>query len=1305
MRLNIQIAVFLLVLLFLLVRFGSCQWKRTIYVDSNNGTNNDSCWYSNSTEQACQSLDFASRGVVNSTQIVLLRGLHNVTTVVKFSGSAGSRLEDIEIRGHDVTDETKVVCSEQDPTGAGFLFVFVSKLTISDLVFEFCGTVVNSTTGSVHSTLKFRSALYILNCTTVTVRSTSFVDGTGIGLVLYDTNGDVSITNSNFSRNAVPEDEHPLYSGGGGLHIEHTYCTPGRLGEMGCDYEHNPFANGSIYTIYNCHFVSNNATTRDNDTVAALAFDKRADSQRLGKGGGIAITLKGSSAFNTFEISNCNFTGNSATTGGGLDISLQDFAKSNTLLLQNCTFDGNTAPKNDGGATRIGFEFYSCDCVTNNTIEFLHTHFTNNTAKWGGAIEFFSSRTKEITLPNAIRFTDCHWMKNVAEMAAAVDLAPDAWSTLTDGYLPIPYFANCSFIENHISTTQAANPSGVLFIDTFTVELDSSAFFINNTGTAVNANAGRIKILNDTQAFFIGNQGAQGGAIALGEFSVLHTSPGSELTFINNNASDVGGAIFKFSADESDFLYSRSCFISYSDPLQSPDDWDVRFYFENNTALQYGNSIYATSLLPCARAASVNETINVSHVFQWKTFQFSGSKSSGKYNIATEPSTLHLGTSNLQVPPGQIHTLDITAMDELNNVVDTIYRAYISKNTDNVKISSSAYISDQKIQIQGTINSTFQMNLQTIGAHKISTSLKARLTQCPPGYVYSDSHCMCSADTEYQQYSGILGCDTSKFQGLLSKGFWAGCVENQTFVTAECPLGYCFYHDSKPEDSFIPLPPQCEDLENFLCSGQNRTGLLCGRCEGNLTVYYHSQRFHCGECDYGYTGLLFYILSELIPVTIFFLVILWFNINLTSGLANSFIFFAQVLDFFQVNSLGLYSLPPGVDSLSDIYRFIFGFLNLDFFRLDSLGFCLWEGATVLDVLVFKYITTAYAILLLVLLVVFKRWFHCNQACYCPKRDSTIHCISAFLIISYAQCAKVSFQILTRVELLGEGSATYKQAVFLSGETQFFSRDHLPYAIPAIFCLLTICTITPALLIAYPAVNRALALCMQGNRRGGENEGMETSDYHPGAKCCQVGRLKPLIDSFQGCYKDHLRFFAGLYFVYRLAISAAFAFTTSGVQLYVCLEIVLVAMLAFHAIAQPYEKRYYNIVDAIMFANLAVINGISLYDYFLSLSSHRHNSTLDIFSSIQVALIFLPLIYMVIFLTLKFAARYNSRVRNKLRSANRYIPLLDGKEEDENIGDENVFDEDHLPARLFEDPLPRNPQRRASNYGAIQRVTL
>ena len=1298
-----------LIIPFLLASFGNCQCKRIIYVSSNNGTDDESCWHSNSADHACHSLDFASRGVVNSTQIVLLRGLHNVTTLVRVSGSFYSRLEDIEIRGQDVTDETKVVCSKQDSSGAGFLFVFLRRLTISDLMFEFCGTLLDSTSSSASSILKFRSAVYILNCTTVKVHSARFMNGSGTGLVLFDTNGNVSITNSEFSRNMVPEDERLLHPGGGGVYIEHTYCTPGQFSETGCDYEHNPFTNGDIYTVRNCNFVYNIATALPNESV--LAFKEGSDSRRLGRGGGMAITLKGSSAFNTFEILNCTFVGNSASLGGGLDISMLDFVDSNTVLVHNCTFADNTALDSDGGASRICLEFYNCDCVTNNTIEFLYTNFTNNTAKRGGALELFSSHTKENN--NTVKFIGCHWMKNVAEMAAAVNLATDTWNILTGGYLPVPYFANSSFIGNHISTTQAASASGILLINTFTVDFDSLIVFTNNTGTAVYANAGGINVRKNTQAIFIGNQGAQGGAIALGGFSVLHISPGSELIFINNTATEVGGAIFAHSADES--LYSRSCFICYSDRVQHPHDWDVQFHFENNTAHQYGNSIYATSLLPCAQAASVSETINVSQVFQWEPFQYIGpsSGSNGKYNIATEPSTLCLSTKSFQVPPGKIHDLGITAKDELNNNITSVYRVSISNASNSVHISSSLYISDGKIRIHGSINSTFQLNLQTVGTHKIQTSVKGHLIQCPPGYVYSHSsaHCVCSTDTEDQQYQGISGCDANMFQAHLSKGFWAGCMDNQTLVTAECPLGYCSYLHSKSQDSFITLPSDCDDLDNFLCGGQNRTGLLCGQCQGNLTVYYHSQRYNCGECHYGYTGLLFYILSELIPVTFFFLVVLQFSINLTSGVANSFIFFAQVLDFFQVNSLGLFPLPPVVDTLTDIYHFIFGFLNLDFFNLDPFAFCLWEGATVLDVLVFKYVTTAYAMLLIVLLVVFKRVFRCNQSQCFSKGDSTIHCISAFLIISYAQCAKVSFQILTRVELLGEGHVGCEQVVFLSGETEFFSLDHLPYALPAIFFLLTMCTIPPALLIAYPAMNRVLAICTKDNYRNtrdeGENEGKENSDCDLCVTCCQVGRLKPLIDSFQGCYKDHFRFFAGLYFIYRLAISAAFAFANNAIQLYVCLEIVLATMLAVHAIAQPYEKRYYNIVDAIIFANLAVINGISLYDSFSSLYSHPYDSTLKPFSSIQVALIFLPLFYIVMFLTLKFAARYSSRVRHKLRNINQYIPLLDGEEENEYTGDEYGFDENHLPARLFEHPH-RDCQRSipyTPSYGSIQRATL
>ena len=47
-----------------------------------------------------------------------------------------------------------------------------------------------------------------------------------------------------------------------------------------------------------------------------------------------------------------------------------------------------------------------------------------------------------------------------------------------------------------------------------------------------------------------------------------------------------------------------------------------------------------------------------------------------------------------------------------------------------------------------------------------------------------------------------------------------------------------------------------------------------------------------------------------------------------------------------------------------IYQVIYGFFNLDFFSIEVLSFCLWRGATVLDIfseysfLVLKYVRRA-----------------------------------------------------------------------------------------------------------------------------------------------------------------------------------------------------------------------------------------------------------------------------------------------------------------------------------------------------------
>ena len=86
------------------------------------------------------------------------------------------------------------------------------------------------------------------------------------------------------------------------------------------------------------------------------------------------------------------------------------------------------------------------------------------------------------------------------------------------------------------------------------------------------------------------------------------------------------------------------------------------------------------------------------------------------------------------------------------------------------------------------------------------------------------------------------------------------------------------------------LPSNPDDLDRVIC-GESRKGIQCGHCHDGYNVYYHSPQLYCYKeepvsCKLGW---LFYILSELIPVTSVFGLVLLFKVNLTSGGPNGFI--------------------------------------------------------------------------------------------------------------------------------------------------------------------------------------------------------------------------------------------------------------------------------------------------------------------------------------------------------------------------------------------------------------------------------
>ena len=202
-----------------------------------------------------------------------------------------------------------------------------------------------------------------------------------------------------------------------------------------------------------------------------------------------------------------------------------------------------------------------------------------------------------------------------------------------------------------------------------------------------------------------------------------------------------------------------------------------------------------------------------------------------------------------------------------------------------------------------------------------------------------------------------------------------------------------------------------------------------------------------------------------------------FDIKLTSGALNAFIFYTQIFETLKSN---LISSDKEANKFLEILNLIVSFFNLKFFAHSKLSLCLFEGATSLNIIAFNYVTVIYS-LLLVLLTVALMNTRLNK--YIQKikgrktyiSQSIIHGLSGFLVICYARSTKISLQILTPVTLFGKNKSKEEEVAFYYGEFNYFKSYHLPYAILAIFMLVFMGLLSPLLLLSFPLCYKVFAL--------------------------------------------------------------------------------------------------------------------------------------------------------------------------------------------------------------------------------------
>ena len=927
-----------------------------------------------------------------------------------------------------------------------------------------------------------------------------------------------------------------------------------------------------------------------------------------------------------------------------MKVLFQDSAQNNKVSLTSTVFTCNSVSFGDpmGGGLQIIFNFYYPDYgfPNNNFVNMTSCDFKNNTAHSGGGVSVILTQIPVQDTGSAINFSNCTWTGNTALYGAAVHIAPGIWAT-GNSHFPLLVFSDTIISSNKVIPTVSTEThrmvplvdtdqglqtqidgAGAFFATQINVVFAKMTKFISNNGTALYLISSFAVFIASSQVVFDSNNGTNGGAIALLGQSFLFPQSPITFSFTNNTARQLGGGIYFQSTIQN---VQQPCFIIHSSKLINSNF----IFISNRAGSGRGHHIFVSSFTSC------NAFCDRKFIYDCIGDFFFCDPHNQTGSTATLPTQFSLNTTGpLKIFPGLSISLPLIVTDFENNSLSNIaYEAVLKNKHSQIHIDPEfQYISNNTIKIQGLPQGNATLHLDVLSTD-ISVLMEILLAECPPGYVLENRKCECGAG----YYYGILKCDPEAF---LQYGMWMGqctCIGTGTqLCTSFCPFGYC-----TPGEFYRPLPLDALVLEQTICSAM-RTGIACGSCKTNHSVYYNSWTFECGKEDKCHLGVFFLILSTLVPLTILFLGIIVFDANIVNGW-NGFLFFTQIVIFLPIHANGMIYFPTPIFKVLDSTLFIYTFFNLDFFDHNSLSFCLWKGATVMDILMVRLVCICFA-LGLVFITVFVLKQH-KLAKYCPcllrRRYTVINGLSAFFTLCYARCAWICFIILVPTCLYDDNFRCFKTVTFYSGNLEYFGSAHIPYATVAIIFLIFIVILPTVLLLIYPLFFRFLGLCNLSESRA----------------AIFLWRMMPiqLLDSFQNPFKNNYRCFAGLYFVYRAVALSLHVFTRNLTQFFAALELQFIVVIFIHAAFQPYKKRLHNIIDLLLFFNLAFIHGITVYSYITYVENKNSvfvkGNGVDGWIIVQIVLLYLPLVSATIVVTIKMLI-----VLRKALKRNMYLPI-------------------------------------------------
>ena len=496
------------------------------------------------------------------------------------------------------------------------------------------------------------------------------------------------------------------------------------------------------------------------------------------------------------------------------------------------------------------------------------------------------------------------------------------------------------------------------------------------------------------------------------------------------------------------------------------------------------------------------------------------------------------------VYPGQVLQVDLC-------VPNGDYNSILYVETHNKHLPTSACKIAHQSELLQTISSystTFNFTIVTEEKEMCEIFITAspclydkyeafyvEILPCPVGFTLQNGVCDCDPYLSNSNiHIDVCSIDQSAITRPANTWITAHYYSNNTkyLISHNCPMDYCVPHS-------LHLNLRNPDLQ---CQF-NRTDILCSQCQHSLSMVFGSSRcIHCTNIHILITLII--IVAGIVLVVLLYLL----NLTVTTGTINGIIFYANIIS---IND----SVFLTNNNVFQPLRVFISFTNLDL----GIETCFYNGMDGYAKMFLQLFFPFYLIVIAASVIVASR--HSSRILRWTYTRS-LPVLVTFFLLSYTSVLRAVLTVLFSYSTITHLPSGHQEVVW-----------SIDASVPLIGLKFTILFITCLVLFLLLIPFNIILLFTR-----------HLSRFRI------INQFKPLLDAFQGSYKDRYYYWVGVQLILRSVLFGFYGFQT---QLRLILTaIILILFIALYGYSHPNKNGLVHIQELLLLLNLTIMYTVS-----------------------------------------------------------------------------------------------------------------